>query len=142
MAEGQVFIYPALFDTDLRQLLEVLALRKDKQGLAKLWSREDFTHLDRETAETMAIMTDSTEILEKLDHYETAEGGYNMCLAVDEMRREWKEAGRTAEMENGIACLVKAIRQLGGNMEAAAQQLIAQYGLDESTASGKAKLYW
>ena len=69
-----------------------------------------------------------------------------MCLAVDEMRREWKEEGksegRAAEMENGIACLVKAIRQLGGNMEAAVQQLIAQYGLDESTASGKARLYW
>ena len=142
---GEV-VNPALFGTDLRQLLEVLALRKDKQGLAELWSREDFTHLDRETAETIAIMTDSTEILEKLDYYETAEGGYNMCLAVDEMRREWKEEGksegRTAEMENGIACLVKAIRQLGGTMDAAAQQLIAQYGLDESTASGKARLYW
>ena len=30
----------------------------------------------------MAIMTDSTKILEKLEEYEE-EGGYNMCLAVD-----------------------------------------------------------
>ena len=96
---------PALFGTDLRQLLEVLALRKDKQGLAKLWSREDFSHLDRETAETMAIMTDSTEILEKLEHYETTEGGYNMCLAVDEMRREWREEGEN-RMQELIKCML------------------------------------
>ena len=32
-------------------------MRKDKKGLAALWSREDLTRLNRDTAEIMAIMT-------------------------------------------------------------------------------------
>ncbi|MDE7114564.1 MAG: Rpn family recombination-promoting nuclease/putative transposase [Acetatifactor sp.] len=82
------------FHTDLRQLLEVLPLRKDKKALSKLWSGNEFSHLSRDTMETMAIMTDSTEILENIEKYMT-EGGYSMCLAVEEMRRDWKEEGRT-----------------------------------------------
>ena len=124
---------PALFDTDLRQLVEVLALRKDKQGLAELWNREDFSHLDRETAETMAIMTDSTEILEKLEHYETTEGGYNMCLAMDELRRDWKAEGRAegrAEGEaKGEANIIISMFKKGFTMEQIAEA--ADKGIDE-----------
>ncbi|MDE7113335.1 MAG: hypothetical protein K2O57_04015 [Acetatifactor sp.] len=79
------------FGTDLRLLLEVLQLRQDKDGLLKLWSGEPFSHLDLETAETMAVMTDSVDILKKLEI--TEEGECNMCLAVEEMRRDWKAEG-------------------------------------------------
>ena len=130
------------FRTDLGQFLEVLAMRTNKKGLEELWNREDFTRLGRDTAEVMAIMTDSTEILEKLDNYETEEGECSMCLAMDELRQDWKAEGEAKERENGIACLVKTIKELGGNMEVAAQQLVAKYSLDETTAASKAKLYW
>ena len=39
----------------------------------------------------MAVMTDSMDILKKLEI--TEEGGCNMCLAVEEMRRDWKAEG-------------------------------------------------
>lgn len=81
------------FRTELKQLLEVLSLRKDKKKLSTLWSQEEFACLDRETAETMAVLTDSTEILEKLEDFRN-EGGYNMCQAVDEMRSDWKAEGK------------------------------------------------
>ena len=55
------------FETDLKLLLEVLQLRQDKDGLLRLWSGEAFTHLDPETAETMAVMTDNMDILKKLE---------------------------------------------------------------------------
>ena len=79
------------FSTDLKLLLEVLQLRQDKDGLLRLWSEEPFSHLDLETAETMAVMTDSVDILKKLEI--TEEGECNMCLAVEEMRRDWKAEG-------------------------------------------------
>lgn len=82
------------FGTGLKQLLEVLRLRQDKEALLRLWEQEEFSHIDRDTAETIAVLTDSVEILDKLEDYENKEGGgYSMCLAVDEMRKEWKAEG-------------------------------------------------
>lgn len=88
------------FGTDLKLLLEVLQLRQDKEGLLKLWSREPFSHLDLGTAETMAVMTDSVDILKKLEI--TEEGGCNMCLAVEEMKRDWKAEGKAEGEAKGI----------------------------------------
>ena len=85
------------FQTELRQLLMVLPLREDKSALSALWSREEFSHLERDTVETLAIMTDSTKILSRLTEYEE-DGGYNMCLAMRELEHDWKEEGR----EEGI----------------------------------------
>ena len=96
------------FGTDLKLLLEVLRLRQDKEGLLKLWSREPFSHLDLETAETMAVMTDSVDILKKLAI--TEEGGCNMCLAVEEMKRDWKAEGRAEGKAEGEA---KGIIEIG-----------------------------
>ncbi len=96
------------FGTDLKLLLEVLQLRQDKEGLLKLWSREPFSHLDLETAETMAVMTDSVDILKKLEM--TEEGGCNMCLAVEEMKRDWKAEGRAEGKAEGEA---KGIVEIG-----------------------------
>ncbi len=87
------------FATDLKLLLEVLQMRQDKDGLLKLWSGESFSHLDLKTAETMAVMTDSVDILKKLET--TEEGGCNMCLAVEEMRRDWKAEGRAEGKSEG-----------------------------------------
>lgn len=80
------------FGTDLKLLLKVLQLRQDKEELLSLWSGEAFSQLDLVTAETMAVMTDSVDILKKLER--TEEGECNMCLAVEEMRRDWKAEGK------------------------------------------------
>ena len=89
------------FGTDLKLLLEVLQLRQDKDGLIRLWSGEAFSHLDMETAETMAVMTDNMDILKRLEI--TGEGECNMCLAVEEMKRDWLAEGRAAGKAEGEA---------------------------------------
>ena len=61
---------------------------------------------------------------------------------VQATRKEAREEGRASEMERGIERLVNAVKQLGGSIDTAAQQLKVQYDLDESTASDKANLYW
>lgn len=40
--------------------------------------------MDRDTAEVIAVLTDTTDVLERLDEYET-EGEYDMCQAMDAM---------------------------------------------------------
>ncbi|MCM1111990.1 MAG: Rpn family recombination-promoting nuclease/putative transposase [Muribaculum sp.] len=105
------------FRTDLKQLLEVLQMRQDKEGLFRLWSGEAYLHLQRETAEAMAVLTDSAEILKKLEADE--EGGCNMCLAVEEMRRDWKAEGRAEGKAEGII-------ELGTELGLSEQEILAR----------------
>ncbi|MDE7269181.1 MAG: hypothetical protein K2N81_01760 [Acetatifactor sp.] len=83
------------FHTELKLLLEVLRLRQDKEEMDRLWDREDFSHVHRETAETIAVMTDSTELLARLEQQtiEQEGGEYDMCLAMEEIRRDWIARG-------------------------------------------------
>lgn len=89
------------FRTGLRQFLEVIPLRKNRKKLIELWSREDYRHLDRDTAEMIAIITDSATLLERLDEYE-GEGEYDMCQAMDEWKEELLAEGTERGIERGI----------------------------------------
>ncbi|MDE7253180.1 MAG: Rpn family recombination-promoting nuclease/putative transposase, partial [Acetatifactor sp.] len=53
----------AVFRTDLRILLEALSARGDKEAMKALYKSEDFRNISAETARTIAIMTDNTQIL-------------------------------------------------------------------------------
>ncbi len=102
-------------------------LRQDKDGLRELWGGEAFSHLDLETAQTMAVMTDSTDLLKKLEI--TEEGGCNMCLAVEEMRRDWMAEGK---IEGKIEGRIEG--KIEGKAEGKAEGIIAmgmEYGLSE-----------
>ncbi|MCM1553612.1 MAG: Rpn family recombination-promoting nuclease/putative transposase, partial [Butyrivibrio sp.] len=50
------------FQTDLRLLLAALGTRGDKEAMKALYKREDFANISAETAKTIAIMTDNTQI--------------------------------------------------------------------------------
>lgn len=58
-------------------------------------------------------MTDSTEILEKLNQYENEE-----------------------------AYLIETVKELDETIETAIRQVATKYNLDETTATGKVNLYW
>ena len=53
-----------------------------------------------------------------------------------------KEAREEGVKEGRAEGLVAAVKQLGGTMEIAIQQLISLYGLNEEEAKEKVKLYW
>ncbi|MCM1044124.1 MAG: Rpn family recombination-promoting nuclease/putative transposase [Candidatus Gastranaerophilales bacterium] len=89
------------FQTELKQLLMVLPLREDKNALSALWNREEFSHLERDTVETMAVMTDNTEMLDRLAEYKEEEG-YSMCKAMEELKRDWKEEGIAEGISEGM----------------------------------------
>lgn len=73
--------------------------------LDELWSREEYRHLDRDTAKMIAIITDSTTVLERLDEYEM-EGDYDMCKAMDDMKEELVEK----TVERNIKSLVQTLK--------------------------------
>ena len=62
---------------------------------------------------------------------------------VQATRREAREEGIKEGLEQGrVEGLVTAVKQLGGTIETAVQQLINLYGLNEAEAQEKARQYW
>ncbi len=83
---------PALFKTELRLLLETLAVRGDGEAMKRLFEQEEFANVSVETARVIAGMTDNKELVEKL---ETSSGkeAVNMCKAYEEQKRYWTKKG-------------------------------------------------
>ncbi len=110
------------FKTGLKQFLEVLPLRNNKDKLDELWSMEAYRHLDRDTAEIIAIITDNDRVLERLDEYEL-KGEYNMCKAMDELKEDWMTKGIECGIEQGIEqAILDAIRNLMQTMQFTVEQ--------------------
>ncbi len=56
--------------------------------MEELFRREEYAGVSYETARTIAIMTDNTKILEKIEEADR-EGDFDMCKAADDMEKHW-----------------------------------------------------
>ncbi len=106
-----------MFHTGLRQVLEVIPCRKDKERLSEVMKQEEYRHLDRDTAETLAVLVDRPNILEQLEEYEK-EGEFDMCQAMDELEQDWLNEGIERGKLEGKLEEQERILQLIGRMSA------------------------
>lgn len=112
----------SVFRTDLRLLLETLAVRKARNKMKELFKGREFSNLSVETARTIAIMADNTQVLEKIEHDENNEKGeVNMCQAWDEILEECKEQER-----------VSSIRSLKENLKMTTEQAMNALNIPEN----------
>ncbi len=58
------------FRTELGLLFKALPCRGDKEALIGLWEGGEYSRLDRATVEAMAVMTDSPELVDRLEECE------------------------------------------------------------------------
>ncbi len=56
--------------------------------IEELFRWEEYASVSYETVRTIAIMTDNTKILKKIEEADR-EGDFNMCKAVDDMEKHW-----------------------------------------------------
>ena len=99
--------------TDLKLLLNVLRLRKDRKRLKELLRSEAYAHVEEETAEAIAVMASMPKFLEHMEDYKNEEGGdYSMCQAMDEIIAEAKEEGR-AEMCQAMDEIIAEAKEEG-----------------------------
>ena len=119
----------SLFRTDLRLLLAALGTRGDKEAMKALYKSEDFMNISAETARTIAVMTDNTQILKKLDEQEEEE--INMCKAWDEIQQEWEEATVKAREEGKEQDRVSSIRSLKENLKMTTEQAMKALDIPE-----------
>ena len=84
------------------------------------FEREEYKHLDKETAEIIAVFTDNRKMLEVLEEEEKEE--YDMCKALDDLIADGREEGRT---EGKAETLLEAIQNLMSSMSWTAEQAMA-----------------
>lgn len=131
----------SVFRTDLKLLLQALKLRKNRQEMRELFRQEEFMNVPLETARVIAVMTDTTEILENLEDYEN-EGGVNMCQAMDELRAEWKMEGIEEGIKEGICAVIAICQELNASYEYVVEKLKEKYNLSEEESRNYMDLYW
>lgn len=82
------------FHTELKLLFATLPLRKDTKKLKKMiLETPAFRHLNKETMEIIAIMTNNNKVIEDINFYENEEGKYNMCEALEGLKEEGRIEG-------------------------------------------------
>lgn len=102
------------FHTELKELLQAMKCRKDKEKLSELMKNEAYTHLSKDTWQAIAIMTDNAHLIETIHSYRTENEKreeYNMCQALEELMQdhwnEGKEEGREESRQNIVLNMLK-----------------------------------
>jgi len=139
----------SVFRTELGQLLQAIACAGDKAKLQALFQKEEYSHLERETAEAIAIMTDVDIVLNKLDECEE-NGGYDMCKGMEDWAKEEQEKGAArgkiegrieGKIEGKIESKLESIQNLMQNMKITAEEAMNLLGVPvEERAEYLAKL--
>ena len=131
----------SVFQTELGQLLQAISCKNDGDKLQALFQEEGYHHLERETAEAIAVMIDNYAILNNLDQYEE-DGGYNMCKGLDDWAKKEQQKGKTeGKIEGKIETLILSIKNLMQNMKITAEEAMEALGVPiEERADYLAKL--
>lgn len=87
--------------TELKYLLKVICYQNDKEKLRELLQEDTYKNLDRETAEVIAVFADMKYAAENMDEYKNENGGYDMCEAMREIKKDCREAGRREGRREG-----------------------------------------
>ena len=99
----------SVFRTELGQLLQAVACKGNDEKLEELFAKEEYSHLERETAEAIAVMIDNTTLLGKLDEYEE-DGGYNMCKGLDDWAKREQEKGVARGKIESIKSIMESMK--------------------------------
>lgn len=87
-------------NTQLGLLLRVLAARGDRERMEALKNSDEFNHIDAETSKAIAELADMPKLLEHVEKREQEqEGGYSMCVAIDEMVEDGEKRGEKRGLE-------------------------------------------
>ena len=93
------------FHTDLRQLFRAMNCRKDKQKLTELMGDKLYSHLNEDTWDAIAVMTDNAALLQNKEAFRNTYGnqeGFDMCQALDELMADKMNEGILIGKHEGI----------------------------------------
>lgn len=84
------------FHSDLKPLFQAMNCRNNKKKMIELMKDETYSHLNEDTWDAIAVMTDNAAMLQKKDLYKTKnqKEEFNMCQALQELMQDERNEGR------------------------------------------------
>ena len=91
------------FHSDLKPLFQAMNCRNNKKKMIELMKDETYSHLNEDTWDAIAVMTDNAAMLQKKDLYKTEnqKEEFNMCQALQELMQDERNEGRIEGRNEG-----------------------------------------
>lgn len=91
------------FRSALKPLFQAINCRNNKKKMIELMKDETYSHLNEDTWDAIAIMTDNAAMLQKKDLYKTEnqKEEFNMCQALRELMQDERNEGRIEGRNEG-----------------------------------------
>lgn len=91
------------FRSALKPLFQAINCRNNKKKMIELMKDETYSHLNEDTWDTIAVMTDNAAMLQKKDLYKTEnqKEEFNMCQALQELMQDERNEGRIEGRNEG-----------------------------------------
>ena len=139
MTEEEICSYTG----ELRTVFGFIKYAKEKKKLEKFIenNQEYFSDVSETALNALDELTHSPELqgLRK-SQYQTQEGGFNMCLGIQEMiqegKREGRAEGRTEGLQRGIEGAVELLREAGFEDRFIVERIMAKFQLSLEDAEG------
>lgn len=92
---NEQYVFDA-FRSDLKPLFQAINCRNNKKKMIELMKDETYSHLNEDTWDAIAVMTDNAAMLQKKDLYKTKnqKEEFNMCQALQELMQDERNEGR------------------------------------------------
>ena len=89
--------------SDLKPLFQAINCRNNKKKMIELMKDETYSHLNEDTWDAIAVMTDNAAMLQKKDLYKTEnqKEEFNMCQALQELMQDERNEGRIEGRNEG-----------------------------------------
>ena len=103
------------FHSDLKPLFQAMNCRNNKKKMIELMKDETYSHLNEDTWDAIAVMTDNAAMLQKKDLYKTKnqKEEFNMCQALQELMQDERNEGRIeGKIEGKIEDQIIVIRNM------------------------------
>jgi len=99
---NEQYVFDA-FRSDLKPLFQAINCRNNKKKMIELMKDETYSHLNEDTWDAIAVMTDNTAMLQKKDLYKTEnqKEEFNMCQALQELMQDERNEGRIEGRNEG-----------------------------------------
>lgn len=99
---NEQYVFDA-FRSDLKPLFQAINCRNNKKKMIELMKDETYSHLNEDTWDAIAVMTDNAAMLQKKDLYKTEnqKEEFNMCQALQELMQDERNEGRIEGRNEG-----------------------------------------
>lgn len=99
---NEQYVFDA-FRSDLKPLFQAINCRNNKKKMIELMKDETYSHLNEDTWDAIAVMTDNAAMLQKKYLYKTEnqKEEFNMCQALQELMQDERNEGRIEGRNEG-----------------------------------------